>query len=90
MSESTSTELTMDYLPDVLPDVPTGRSCLGDPQSLSRDSENGKNPVAENKENSSVSPREDIETKAQSHSNEINKKKRKNEVGKIEEHESDT
>ena len=69
-----------------LPDVPTGRSCLGDPQSFSRDPGNGKNPAAENKENSSVSPREDIESKSQSHSNKINKKNRKIE----EEAESDT
>ena len=55
MSESTSTKQTMDYLPD----VPAGRSCLGDPQSLSRDSGNEKNPTAaENVENSSVSPSE--------------------------------
>ena len=54
---------------DYLPDVPTGRSCLGDPQSLSRDSGNGKNPAAENVENSFLSPKGDIETKAQSHSN---------------------
>ena len=67
MSESTSTKQTMDYLPD----VPTGRSCLGDPQSLSRDSGKEKNPAAENVENSSLSPKGDIETKAQSCSKEV-------------------
>ena len=65
MSESTWTKQMMDYLPY----VPTGRSCLGDPQLLSRDSGNGKNPAAENVENSSLSPKGDIETKAQSCSN---------------------
>ena len=66
MSESTSAKQAMDYLPDVLPDVPTGRSCSGDPQSLSRDTENGKNLVPETQDGEfGAVKRENIEMDSQ-------------------------
>ena len=66
MSESTSAKQAMDFLPDVLPDVPTGRSCSGDPQSLSRDTENGKNLVPETQDGEfGAVKRENIEMDSQ-------------------------